>query len=304
VSTRWPDFFLVGAPKCGTTTLFRYLEANDALFLAPEKEPGFFCADLPFRHITSEEDYAALLTGAGPDRIVGEASPWYLYSRAAVPAILERNPNARFIVLLRDPGRMAVSLYHHHRRAGIEPARSFEAAWHDQREGHLAEYGVTHRAIPGFPYASACALGQQLRTLVGRAGQERVLPLLLDDLAQAPVEALRRVSEFLKVPLCLPERFAAHNARRVNRSDLLTRLWYSTTRRGPVYWHLKRAVNAMGLRPGRFLFDRVITKEADYCAPPAWLQAELRKYFMSEVMLLEQLLGRQLDHWQGTTRGC
>jgi hypothetical protein len=303
LTTRWPDFFLVGAPKCGTTTLFRYLEANEALFLAPEKEPGFFCADLPFRHVTSNEDYAALFEGAGPDRVVGEASPWYLYSRAAVPAILERNPNARFIVLLRDPGQMAVSLYHHHRRAGIESAPSFEAAWQGQREGPLAEHDVTQRVIPGFPYADACALGRQLHTLVERAGQIRVLPLLLEDLAQAPAEVLRRVSEFLRVPVRLPQRFATHNARRVNRSELLTRLWYGATRRGPAYWRLKRAVNALGLRPGRFLFDHLITKEADHGAPPAWLQAELGKHFAPEVMLLEQLLGRRLGHWQAMPPG-
>ena len=297
MSTRWPDFFLVGAPKCGTTTLFRYLEANEALFLAPEKEPGFFCADLPFRHVTSEPDYAALFADAGGERIAGEASPWYLYSRTAVPAILDRNPDARFIVLLRDPSRMAVSLYHHHRRAGIEPAPSFAAAWQGQREGHLAEQELTQRAIPGFPYADACALGRQLRTLLDLAGAERVLPIVLDDLAQAPAEALRRACAFLQVPLCLPDRFEAHNASRVNRSELLTRLWYDATRRGPAYWRLKRAVNALGLRPGRFLFDRVITREAGHRAPPAWLEAELRERFAPEVRLLEQLLGRRLDHW-------
>lgn len=297
MSVRWPDFFLVGAPKCGTTTLFRYLEANDALFLAPEKEPGFFCADLPFRHVTSEGDYVALFSATGRDRVVGEASPWYLYSRTAVPTILDRNPDARFIVLVRDPSRMAVSLYHHHRRAGIEPAPSFAAAWRSQREEHLGEHEVTRRAIPNFPYADACALGRQLRALQERAGPDRVLPVVLDDLAQTPAEVLRRVCGFLQVPLRLPERFERHNAGRVNRSDLLTRLWYGVTRRGPAYWRLKRAVNTLGLRPGRFLFDRVITREAGHRALPAPLEAELRERFAPEVRLLAHLLGRRLDHW-------
>jgi Sulfotransferase domain len=303
MSTRWPDFFLVGAPKCGTTTLFRYLEANEALYLAPEKEPGFFCTDLPFRHVTREQDYAALFAAADKGRIAGEASPWYLYSRAAVPSILERNPKARFIVLLRDPGRMAVSLYHHHRRAGIEPAPSFAAAWRTQAEGHLAEHWVAPRTIPGFPYADVCTLGRQLRILLEGAGEGRVLPLLLEDLAQRPAEVLCRVSDFLDVPVRLPERFATHNASRVNRSELLTRLWYGVTRRGRAYWHLKHAINALGLRPGRWLFDRVITREADYQPAPAWLQAELRARFTPDISLLEQLLGRRLNHWLAVSEG-
>jgi hypothetical protein len=295
---RFPDFFLIGAPKCGTTSLYRYLEANEAIHLTKEKEPGFFCADLPFRAVTTEDSYLALFGEATAAPAVGEASPWYLYSRVAVPRILTLCPQARFVVVLRNPVEMALSLYHHHKRAGIEVEPSFEAAWRAQRPDHLADHPLDGRVIRNFPYADACSLGSQLQRLYRRVDRGRVLVVLLDDLAARPAPTVADVCRFLGVPVVLPDRFGAHNASRVNRSQLLTRIWYRATQRTPLYWSLKRAVNRAGLRPGRWVFDRVITRERSYPSPSPAFRALMRDRFAADVTLLAQLIGRPLEHWR------
>ena len=311
---RVPDFFVAGAPKCGTTSLYRYLSTNVHVFLSAEKEPRHFCSDLPFRNVKDRSAYLRLFEAAPLGVPAGEASPWYLYSRTAVPAILRLNPKAKFVVLVRNPVDLAASLYQHHRRAGIEPAATFEAAWRDQDERYLGELwrdilvaaapganGLSGRGagpvLPRFPYRDVCRLGAQVERLLGLVPRERVLVLLLDDLALDPKGSVKAVCAFLGVPAAMPSGFAVHNAARTNRSKVLTRLWYAATRRTPLYWWTKRALNRLGLRPGRFLFDRIITKETGRLRLPPALAEAMRQDFQNDVTLLAGLTGRNLGAW-------
>src|SRR5919106_4688265 len=110
--TRFPDFFIVGAPKCGTTSLASYLDAHPQIFMSPVKEPKYFFFDAPeLRVIDRLESYQRLFARAEPDQLCGEASTAYLFSKAAVPAILEANPAAKIIAMVRNPLEMVVS-YH------------------------------------------------------------------------------------------------------------------------------------------------------------------------------------------------
>lgn len=293
-----PDFFIIGAPKCGTTSLYRYLAYNSNIFFSAEKEPGFFCEDLPFRNVFTIERYRSLFADRGDAQVAGEASPWYLYSRVAIPRILDQQPNAKFVVMLRNPSQLAASLYYQHRHDGIEPAATFEAAWRAQRHVHLSQVEKRGEELPGFPYADVCALGSQLTNLFAHAARPQVKILILDDLAAHPDAILRDVSEFLGVPVSLPEDYPVHNASRVNRSDSLARAWRAATKRSSAYWLLKRLVNSVGLQPGRWLFERMITRETAYPAPPRWLREAMSERFADEVREVERLTGRQLSHWR------
>lgn len=298
-----PDFFILGAPKCGTTSLYRYLEPNPQIFLCAEKEPGFFCADLPFRNVTTIERYRGLFAGRGDRAQAGEASPWYLYSRVAVPGILRLRDDARFVVMLRNPVELAVSLFFQHRHDGIEPETSFASAWQVQRDAHLADFGPLGHEIPGFPYLDICRLGSQLERLLTLVRPDRVLVLFLDDLAADPGLVVQRVSRFLGVTLCEPMSFPVHNSSRINRSDALAQAWRAATQRGRLYWAVKRSVNAVGLRPGRWLFERLITRETTYDRPPPALIRSMQEQLDPDIALLERLTGRRLDRWRAASAG-
>ena len=140
-----PNFFIVGAPKAGTTSLYNYLDQHPQVFMSPNKEPCYFASEVraenfagkyqhyhvrtqselnkylrnpvrenKFRGIVSEwEDYVRLFDGAGLQRAVGEASVCYLHSPTAARNIAARIPHAKIIIVLRDPAERAYSRYLH-----------------------------------------------------------------------------------------------------------------------------------------------------------------------------------------------
>jgi len=84
-----PNFFILGAPKCGTTSLAMWLSEHPNIFMCPIKEPHYFNTD-GLQRIKTLEQYESLFTDAKPEHVaVGEASTHYLYSKEAVPRILE-----------------------------------------------------------------------------------------------------------------------------------------------------------------------------------------------------------------------
>jgi len=111
---RKPDFFLVGAPKCGTTAMHSYLAGHPDVFMA-KKERHFFGRDLrPPEYAGLRSDlqwYASFFEDAGEVARVGEASVWHLYSKVAPLEIKAFSPDADIIIMLRDPVEMMHSLY-------------------------------------------------------------------------------------------------------------------------------------------------------------------------------------------------
>ena len=127
---RLPDFFIVGAPKCGTSALASYLRSHPKILVSPVKEPNYFCFDAPaLRVIDRLETYGRLFARARPDQICGEASTAYLFSDEAVPAILDAVPAAQIIVMVRNPLDMVVSHHSQKLYALEENEPDFETAW-------------------------------------------------------------------------------------------------------------------------------------------------------------------------------
>lgn len=147
-----PDFFVVGAAKAGTTALYYWLKQHPDVFLPSVKEPGFFAfdgekatpANGPYdpayaaEICTNADAYRALYHNAG-SRLKGDISPAYLLSPNASGRIAFRRPDARIVIVLRDPVRRAFSQYMHHMRDGLEPCATFEEAL--QAEEHRLQNG-------------------------------------------------------------------------------------------------------------------------------------------------------------------
>src|SRR5262245_6609274 len=115
--SRWPNFFVAGAPRCGTTSLHAWLPTVHGIYMSRIKEPNFFSRGLiGERHpmvkpIRREREYLKLFSRAGDARIVGEATPFYLADPQA-PFLIRRNaPNAKILVSLRDPVERLYSHY-------------------------------------------------------------------------------------------------------------------------------------------------------------------------------------------------
>lgn len=143
---------MLGAPKAGTTTLAAWLAAHPETYLAPGKETGYF---LDPGYARGPAWYAAQFAGARADQRIGEATPAYLYSEAALRRIAADAPGAVLIVLLREPVSRAWSQYWFLRVMGAEP-RSFTQLVADELAG---------RELPDWLPAGYLDMGRYARWL-------------------------------------------------------------------------------------------------------------------------------------------
>jgi hypothetical protein len=126
-----PNFFLVGAPKCGTTSYFHYLSLHPNLFAPSIKEPYFFCDDFEIlKGGQTLDDYLDLFSEAGSaHHAIGEASVTYMYSTVAMQNIFEFDPTSRIIAMIRNPCQLVYSLHSHLLYLMEEEEADFEVAW-------------------------------------------------------------------------------------------------------------------------------------------------------------------------------
>jgi hypothetical protein len=115
--TRWPNFFVAGAPRCGTSSLHALLASVPDVYMARIKEPNFFSRALigvghpMVKPIRRERDYLKLFSGSEDAKVVGEATPFYLADPEAPALIRRKSPDAKVLVTLRDPVERLYSHY-------------------------------------------------------------------------------------------------------------------------------------------------------------------------------------------------
>ena len=289
-----PNFFIIGAPKCGTTSLAAWLAEHPAVYLSPYKEPHYYSTDFQYQvPYNQREAYLSLFEGAGEEHLaVGEASVWYLRSRDAVPNIEREVLDARYIVMLRNPVEMAPSLHEQMCFSGVETVASFERAWGLQEaraQGRNLPLGETNPAW--FQYRESCLLGAQLDRLYRTVPRQRVLPLLLDDVKVDPRAAWLQVQAFLGVPDDGRSLFPVYNRAKERR-------WNWFQRFNNLYGQARRRLGVPPLGTGILtaLQRRNIRERT---RPP--LSPEMRSIlvdaFAEDVRLLATLLERDLEHW-------
>ena len=226
-AVKGPDFFIVGAPKCGTTAMTDYLAQHPEIGMCPRKETHFFAGDLYERLAVKrgqrppdQAHFLALFDHLQDRRTRGEASVWHLYSSVAPHEIKAFEPSAKVIVMLRNPAEMVPSLHSEFVYVGLEPVEDLEAALalDDDRE--------RNGAPPGFPpssYRSAIRYDEQLRRYLEVFGMERIHVILYDDFRDDTLGTYREVCKFLEVdPGFEPEIQVVNPNKRV-RSRLLRR---------------------------------------------------------------------------------
>src|SRR5437660_2918601 len=112
-----PNFFIAGAPKCGTSSMHDYLGQHPEVYMSEEmKEPGFFNPDLRVntaRRADTEEKYLSLFQKGVGKRRLGESSTWYMLSKVAAKLIGEWDGLSQAILMIRNPMDAAYSLHGH-----------------------------------------------------------------------------------------------------------------------------------------------------------------------------------------------
>jgi hypothetical protein len=300
---RVPDFFIIGAPKCGTNALYSYLKEHPQVYMPDLKEPQYFSRDFPdLAQVDSQDAYERLFAPAPAGAVLGEASVWYLYSDAAVPAIREANPAARFIAILRNPIDAAHSLHTQFLRSLKESEDDFETAWNLQEERRhgrkLPRYCPEPRCVQ---YQEAHSFGLQVQRLMERVPADQLKVLIFEEFFADVRRGYSELLEFLGLEPDGRQEFAVANESRAARSRTLMRFLDGVTAALPgdlvAY---RRALRALGIQPLRLLSRHNTVTAARPRLRPEIRQAVARS-LVEDVRRLESILDRSLACWADFT---
>lgn len=296
-----PDFFIVGAPKCGTTALYQYLRPHPQIFMPELKEPHFFATDLgAYPSVKTLKDYLELFAAAGPAQICrGEASVYYLRSSVAIPKIREFNPDAKIIAMFRNPVDMVYSLHSQLLYVAEESESDFETAWRlQERRSRGLDLPPRIRSPLLVQYAQVGQFGTQVQRLLSCFPREQVKLILYDDFSASPQRVYDEVLAFLGTSHDHRTEFPRINENKGTRISWLRRF----LRKPPPALRaavrgFKRTVGDKGVVAvkKRIVSLNTIRERRPPLSPE--LRAELVATFRDEVALLGELVNRDLSHW-------
>ncbi|MBA3647937.1 MAG: sulfotransferase domain-containing protein [Chitinophagales bacterium] len=222
-----PGFFIVGAPKSGTTSLYFYLKQLPEIFLPRIKELNYFCTDLHFRFpLLTEEQFFGYYDGWKNEKIAGEISVWNLFSRAAPGNIYKLNPDSKIIILLRNPVEMMVALHSNHVFNDNEIILDFEdavKAEEDRKKGNLISPTIKC-PVEGLYYTEVASYFVQVKRYIDVFGKENVKIILFEEFKKDVTTAYKEVIKFLEITSDFNPDFKVYNSRKISRSKLLKRL--------------------------------------------------------------------------------
>lgn len=227
-----PDFFMVGAPKCGTTAMHQFLRQHPQVFLPEQKELHFHGSDLASLPSTLTPDqHAALFRDTGGAARVGETCIWALYSTRAAREIRAARPDARIIVMLRHPIDVMHANHSEFLYQAIEDIGRFDRALAAERRRRRGR-GIPWSSIPGalYLYRAVATFSEQVERYLDEFGPGRVHLVLHDDLRRDPAETYRGVLRFLEVdPSFTPDLKVINPNKRVRSVRLQHALYNPTT---------------------------------------------------------------------------
>lgn len=289
-----PNLFILGAPKCGTTSLFFWLAQHNQVFAPKEKEPHYFYN--PYGNAPTTEKYFGLYdTLEESYRYAIDSSVWYLFSKTAASRILSEIESPKFIVCLRNPLELAPSLHFQQIYAGREAIRSFDDAWALSEERYNGSFTgclkIDEHADPRhMSYKHASMLGDQTANLIKNVGQENVFYCFMEDLSSKPEAIFFELCEFLELDFPRDIVYQIKNKAKKSRSR-----WVSSALNG-----LSKLKSNLGLNRQTGLLTWVVKLnrvEVAYPKPNADMKRKMLLSFGEDIKILENLTGRNLSHW-------
>ena len=312
--SRLPNFFIAGAPKAGTTSLYYYLDQHPQIYMSAIKEPHFFAAEVrednfdpqlrrtvardarglreflsgPMREkrfggiVTDWQDYLRLFANATGEPALGEASVCYLWSPTAPEGIAARIPDARILVMLRDPAERAFSQY-------LQGLGNGAIRWsfreHIQRNlRHRSSQFSVH-----YPFLEFGLYSEQLSRYLKQFGRN-VWVGFHENFKNRPLEVYQDICRFLG----LSQEFSPNTGRR-HLTAQVPRLSSSIgwlKRSG--FWQAAAAATPAALRP--LIRRTLIRREGATRMDPAD-RLYLRDFYREDIRKLEGLVGRNLESW-------
>jgi hypothetical protein len=287
----WPNFFLVGAAKAGTTSIYAYLSQHPDVFFPAIKEPHFFTQvraapeqQFLIEAVTKRSAYLRLYRRAATNhRVIGDASPSYLWHPEVPQRIRAEVPQAKVAIVLRDPVERAYSHYLMDYREGAQSKPFYEALLDDMHRPEKG-WGVSYL------YYELGLYAEQVQRYFEIFKPPQVKVLMFDDFRHDAKAVLREIAAFLGLdpnPLTHVDTSRKYNSYAAARNQYLRRVAGA---------RLSRVVGQALIprRLGAFIFEQIFLKQA----PKPQLDPRTRELLCSlydpELSKLERLLGRRL----------
>ena len=299
-----PNLFIVGAPKCGTSSMVYYLSQHPEVFMV-RKELHYFGSDLywtpefPFgRKQHSLSDYLIHFQHADGFKVRGEKSVYYLHSREAAGEIARFCPGAKIIIMLRNPADFLFSFHAQLLFSGVETYLDLKQALDAEplrRTGRDLPPGVD--IASKLFYRQLADFAPNVRSYIDTFGRDNVLIVLLDDISRDPLGTYARAARFLGIDQSIIPHFRRVNPRKEARSSLVSGLvrepptvirqiarvlMPTTAVRNSVGHYVLRKLNARRVSSGRVDPD---------------LKRELIVEFTPRIAALGEVIERDLSHW-------
>jgi len=314
-ASKLPNFFVVGAGKAGTTSLYHYLRQHPQIYMSPVKEPCFFASELRIenlsrdfaRHIRRQTrhlpgylgddlpvkplgwlvsewgDYLRLFRKVRDEPAVGEATASYLWSETSAANIRARIPGARIVMILRDPAERAFSQYMHHLAEGFTRYTFREQIEKSARYG-APEISILH------PFLEVGLYHRQVERYLRQFPRKNIRIYWYEEDWRQPKRMLGDLFAFLGVdPAFEPDLSHKSLAKRAPRVAAVhyvlkrSNIWPSV--KGFVPPALRARLRTLAFRNGR----RIVMDPKD--------RQFLIEYYHKDILGLSALLGKDLSHW-------
>ena len=219
-----PNFFIVGAPKCGTTAMNDYLNHHPEIFMA-EKEIHYFGSDLKLKDRITETEYLQKFEDRKNEKIVGEASVWYLFSENAAEEIKEFSPHARILIILRKPVDVIYSLHSQHLYDGNEDVLDFNKAILLEEQRQNGSQLPASRDFYQLPtYLDSVRYFEQVKRYLELFGENSVHIVLYDDFIADTQKVVTGILKFLNIEHSINMDYKVINANKEIQYFFLHRL--------------------------------------------------------------------------------
>jgi len=282
---KWPNLFIVGAPKAGTTSLYEYLKNIPEIYMSPIKEPHYFSSqlsskNLPFANpIRDKKKYLNLFKKAKNEKFLAESSPSYLLSPESPALIHQVSPNARIIISLRNPVERIFSQYMMLFGNG-RLKLSFNEQLHLELEKKLDEDQLQlglHKLY-----------SVSVKRYFDIFGSKQVKVIIFEEFVQNPKETVEEILKFLDLSQNLDDfKIEARNPFSVARGPVAKHVVSSKTTRKLAKTIL--STSTIDVLKHKFLFKRG--------SKPKMKKVDLEllvNFYHDEVKKLENILGRKL----------
>jgi hypothetical protein len=286
----WPNFFLVGAAKAGTTSIYSHLSKHPDVFFPSIKEPHFFTQVCPapgqeylIEAINNRSTYLRLYARAAGHTVIGDASPSYLWHPEVPKRIHSAAPESKVAMILRDPVERAYSHYLMDYREGAQSKPFYEALLADMNRPDKG-WGVSYL------YYELGLYAEQVARYLETFGSQRVKVLMFDDFNHDPKAVLCEIADFLGIdpaPLANIDTSRKYNSYAAPRNQYLRRVAGARFSRV-----LGQAVMPRWL--GALIFERMFLRQAPKPALDPRARELLCGLYDPELDNLEKLLGRHI----------